>query len=595
MSALVVWSVQAQEADTPLKDRVVLRRPVAMVLADDWLWVASRQTGTVSLIDVETGLVWTEVAVSTRLDDLISLPERQVLVAVDSESHRLITLQIAFNDDRPTDLEVLSVQSVAKYPVSLAASPNDKLVSCASKWSRRLTVLRTDDLVAGHGHARVIDLPFPPLKQCFLSDRFVLVADAHGGELAIVDVEVGRIRSRQQLLGHNIRGLCLTARRNGAKRDDGDVKVVLSHQLLNVASSTTRSTISWGGVISNTLHTIPVERLLASTSVETVEPVHGSLFPLGQEGQGAGDPGDVVCGRDGQVWVAVHGAGQVLMRPSSERQLVRGRSGRGPRKILADERRRQILVLNQFDDSISVLDADSLTPLRTITLGNRRASRSAAEAGEELFHDARLSLDDWYSCHSCHSDGHTTGLLSDNSSDGSFGTPKRILTLLGTGNSGPWAWNGGFDHLEDQIRNSIEQTMAGPGKRSPAIGNKEIESLRAYLSTLRPAPGISVARAEVDLPSVNRGAHLFTAYGCNKCHQPPFYTSRFSFDAGLEDEAGQKLFNPPSLLGVSQRGPYFHDSRASNLVDVLTDYNHGQAAALSSSEVADLVDFLKSL
>lgn len=198
----VVFCIDPVRAEsTPLKNLVVLRRPVAMVRAHDHLWVANRQTGTVSIIDPGTGRVRHEVAVSTRLDDLLPVPKTQTLVAVDSESDQLFTLQMTFSDDRPIDLKTLSVQSVARYPVSLAASPNGKLVSCASKWSRRLTVLQSSDLSAGHAPGDVADLPFPPLKQIFLSNRFVLVADAHGGELAVVDAQSGEIRSRQKLPG----------------------------------------------------------------------------------------------------------------------------------------------------------------------------------------------------------------------------------------------------------------------------------------------------------------------------------------------------------------------------------------------------------
>ena len=39
------------------------------------------------------------------------------------------------------------------------------------------------------------------------------------------------------------------------------------------------------------------------------------------------------------------------------------------------------------------------------------------------------------SCHSCHTDGHTSGRLADTLGDDTFGTPKRVLSLLGLGAS----------------------------------------------------------------------------------------------------------------------------------------------------------------
>ena len=65
---------------------------------------------------------------------------------------------------------------------------------------------------------------------------------------------------------------------------------------------------------------------------------------------------------------------------------------------------------------------------------------------------------------------------------------------------------------------------------------------------------------------------------------------------GLVDENGQKLFNPPSLRGVSQRGPeFFHDCRADGLRGVLVDKKHRLDEKLSEEQVADLLAFLNTL
>ena len=54
------------------------------------------------------------------------------------------------------------------------------------------------------------------------------------------------------------------------------------------------------------------------------------------------------------------------------------------------------------------------------------------------------------------------GRLNDNLTDGSFGTPKRVLSLLGVKDTGPWAWNGHMKDLETQVRTSLKSTMQGP-------------------------------------------------------------------------------------------------------------------------------------
>lgn len=571
------------------------RHPIAMVQSGGRLFVANRVTGTISIVDLDSGIVRHEVSITEHVDDLIVLPGGKQLLAIDSSTHKLFVMEISADADARTSLRCVNSHQVPKYPISLASTPDGSMVSCASKWSRRLTLIEADTLRSSKTVQKMVDLPFVPLLQCFLDDQILLVADAHGGELAVVNSTTGELKSRQQLIGHNIRGLSMTTTSARNKADYVEPRLLLAHQILNVASSTTRSTISWGGVISNTLHELSVDDLLKSTSRETAERIHGSLFPLGREGQGAGDPADVVVSRDGQIYVALRGVDEVAMRKPRSQQLARVNVGRGPTKLVLDEDRNRLFALCSFDDSIAEVDAETMVLLRTIRLPGHEAVKRQTEAGEELFYDARLSLDGWFSCHSCHSDGHSIGQLNDNFGDESFGTPKRILTLLGSGETAPWAWSGSVANFGEQVQKSINSTMAGPGRHAQPIGEADIDSLVAFVSSLPSAPGILAARRQSDLPSVARGKMVFMSHGCAECHRPPTYTSPATFDVGLADEAGNRLFNPPSLSGVSQRSPYFHDNRATRLVDVMVEHDHDGAESLSKGEIDDLIKFLKSL
>jgi cytochrome c peroxidase len=78
-------------------------------------------------------------------------------------------------------------------------------------------------------------------------------------------------------------------------------------------------------------------------------------------------------------------------------------------------------------------------------------------------------------------------------------------------------------------------------------------------------------------------------------HLPPAYTSGGIFNVGLRDEAGNWFFNPPSLRGVGQGGPYFHDNRAATLEEVFTRERHQLKVELSKRELADLLAFLRGL
>src|SRR5262249_33737013 len=161
-----------------------------------------------------------------------------------------------------------------------------------------------------------------------------------------------------------------------------------------------------------------------------------------------------------------------------------------------------------------------------------------------LFHDAKLSFESWYSCQSCHPDGHTNGRLNDNFSDGTFGTPKRVLSLLGVKDTGPWAWNGKIADLHVQVRTSLRSTM-----QWPAPAEKDVRDITAFLGTLPPPPSVTQARWTIDAEAVRRGRKVFAGQKCATCHAPPTFTSLRSYDVGLRDEAGETKFNPPSLRG----------------------------------------------
>jgi cytochrome c peroxidase len=196
------------------------------------------------------------------------------------------------------------------------------------------------------------------------------------------------------------------------------------------------------------------------------------------------------------------------------------------------------------------------------------------------------------SCHSCHSDGHTNYQLADTLGDGTQGTPKRVLTLRGTRLTDPWAWNGQVRSLNDQVRKSLETTMHAKG-----ITPQQVDDLTAFLHTLAPPPPLQPATDEPqDQTQLARGSALFNQLGCAKCHVPPLtYTSSDAYDVGLEDEKGQRKFNPPSLRGVSQGYSFFHDGRAKQLEDVFTIHGHQLDRPLEKAELADLLRYLRSL
>ena len=403
----------------------------------------------------------------------------------------------------------------------------------------------------------------------------LVVADAFAGRLAVVDPKQGTLESVRTLPAHNIRGL--------AESPDGQTLVV-AHQVLHRLARTSFEDVHWGSLLNNALRVVRLDQLLAPDPGADL--LKGSRqLDLGDPGNGAGDPSAAAFARDGHLVVALAGVDAIRIGTDPARLPVRTGVGRRPTALAISADSRAVYVANTLDDTISVVDLSTGLFRASIALGPTREP-SAAERGESLFFDARLSHDGWMSCHSCHTDGHSSGQSSDTLGDGGFGAPKRVPSLLGVGATGPWGWLGGFERLEDQVRQSIASTMQGP-KPSEAV----VSDLVAYLRTLEPAPAPQTGAAA----AVERGRAVFRAQKCAECHAPPEYTSADPYDVGLVDEVGHRRFNPPSLRGVGRREPLLHDGRAATLDEVFRRYRHPRDTGLSDAEVADLVAFLKTL
>ncbi|MBC8290690.1 MAG: hypothetical protein H8E37_10285, partial [Planctomycetes bacterium] len=213
VAVAAVFAAAAAVSAEPLHKTAAIRRPVSLVRIGDVVLTANRETGSVSILNTDSLSIVGECPISKSLDDLIAVPHSNSLLAVDSSSHELIQIGIQKGRITAESVKVIHRVPVARYPVSVVAMPSGNLASVASRWSRRLTVVLFDGEESAPRVARTIDLPFAPGKQLALDDRHVLVADAFAGQLAVVDVRSGTIRSRRALNGHNIRGLGLGANR----------------------------------------------------------------------------------------------------------------------------------------------------------------------------------------------------------------------------------------------------------------------------------------------------------------------------------------------------------------------------------------------
>ena len=286
--------------------------------------------------------------------------------------------------------------------------------------------------------------------------------------------------------------------------------------------------------------------------------------------------------------------GEIAISNSQGKEFARAAVQRRPTALALSPSQDRVYVANTFSDSISIVTLsppghDNENEMVHVSLGPQ-PELSMTEKGEVAFYDASHSSDGWFSCHSCHVDGHSNGLLNDNFGDGSTGAAKRVLSLLGVANTAPWAWNGKVEQLEQQVEKSILTTMRGP---QPS--DEDVKAITAFLKTLKPPPSLAKARGTHDASLVERGRSVFEARSCADCHEPRAYTSTTTHDVGIHDSRGNQAFNPPSLLGVSQRERLFHDNRAHGLQDVFVKFKHGLEEPLPEGELNALLTFLNQL
>lgn len=587
--ALMTPTLEATLKGEELKP--ALRRPTALVLSSDdsLLYVANRRSGTLSIVDTAKNRVLAETPVGKLLSEMTLAPDHRTLLVTDEAAHELLLVDISSTTVSTPTFRVRQRIGVSPYPVAVAVTRDGKFAYVTSLWSRRLSIV---DLTSGDSPAQAdaparvvqtLDLPIAPRRLTLAQDdKRLIIADAFGGRLAVLDTSDRKVKPAllgvREFPGHNIRGLSVS--------QDGQ-SLVVAHQMLNEIAHTIRNDVHWGLLMSNDLRWLKLDRVLAGGGDLFSG---GHMHPLGHAGSATADPSALAFAPNGMVLVTLGGVSEIAIGKEADFSLDRTPVGKRPTAVLATRDSRFAYVANTFADSISRVDIENRESVSELSLGPQ-AELALVDQGELLFYDGGLSHDGWMSCQSCHTDGHTNGQLNDNFSDKSFGAPKRVLTLLGRKDTAPFAWNASSATLPEQIRKSLINTMQA--NKEPT--DRVVTALAAYVESLDSPPSVDVLRGIQDKPAVERGQALFQNLECVRCHAPPTYTTPKTYDVGIHDKEGNTHFNPPSLRGVGQRAPYFHDNSAANLEEVFRKQNHQLVRDLTDAELADLTAFLRSL
>ncbi|HEY7237590.1 MAG TPA: c-type cytochrome [Burkholderiales bacterium] len=188
-----------------------------------------------------------------------------------------------------------------------------------------------------------------------------------------------------------------------------------------------------------------------------------------------------------------------------------------------------------------------------------------------------------------------------------------IHSITSTGDGSDIAyWNryvavtqmGGQGTFSD-VRNTVFNTDNIPAGGQDLVTSK-LPGLQAYQLTLAaPMP----PAGSFDPAAAARGQTLFAGIAkCATCHSGPEFTDANTTLHDPSDGAPEatgvpsyasrsitKKYRTSPLKGVWQHAPYFHNGSAATLDDVVSRYNTRMSLGLTPSQMADLVQYLKSL
>ncbi|HEU5118331.1 MAG TPA: cytochrome c peroxidase, partial [Isosphaeraceae bacterium] len=457
------------------------RSPVALALSPDArsILTANQTSGTVSLIDLDRSAVRWEIATGEKPSGVAFSPDGKRAVVTHWYGYDLVLLDVSAPQP-----DIRGRVEVGPEPRGVVLSPDGSSAYIAVGASNEVVRVDLDSLtVTGR-----LSVDREPRGIALSPDGSLLaVSNARAGTISIIDRRAWRVLRSLPTDGVNLRQV--------AFGPEGRFAYVAN--MHNRGFSTTRNNIDIGWVLGQRLTRVPVD---GSDDFSTI-----SLDP---QGQAAADAHGVAISSDG-VFLAVSlgGTHEVMIlrtdgrrlpwrtngsRDLIEPQLLRddGRFRRVPLKgrpteiTFAPETHR-LYVANYLENAVQVVDAENGSLLRSIDLGGPE-SPSLARQGEILFHDARMSFNQWYSCNTCHSDGHTNGQDFDTLNDGwqdrstaHERSRKKVPTLRRVTKTGPWTWHGWQTSLEDATIESITKSMQGNRPSS-----EQVEALVAYLGTL---------------------------------------------------------------------------------------------------------------
>jgi YVTN family beta-propeller protein len=278
-----------------------------------------------------------------------------------------------------------------------------------------------------------------------------------------------------------------------------------------------------------------------------------------------------------------------------------------PRGIAVSADGKRAFTANALDDSVSVIDLETLEESRRIDLGGPKEI-TRRRLGESIFHDTNITFQNQFSCHTCHPDGHVNGLTFDIEPDGIGAGPVDNRTLRGILDMAPFKWEGTNPSLQRQCGPRLAVFFTRLRPYTPA----ELAALDEYICTIPRPPnryrplGAELTDAQrrgkamFERTRTNDGRVIPSLGRCVTCHFPPLYTDGLVHNVGTRmwlDETGD--FDVPHLSNIYNSAPYLHNGIAETLEEIWTRYNpndeHGVTNDMTKDQLNDLIEYLKTL
>jgi DNA-binding beta-propeller fold protein YncE len=546
---------------------------------------ANHTSDSVSLVDLDARKVLVEKPCGHK-PAAVACSADGKRVAVSNLWSASVTLFTFAGDDLKPGGEI----TVGTYPRGLAFAPDGQslFVAVAGQDEVLQLDLATKKVVQRWPAARE-----PRALALSTDGRWLAAASSLSAQVRVWDLQTGKLHWERLLPeAFNLRGLAFAP--------DGK-HLVIAHTVRR-DFPVSKENIEEGWITDSRLTMLALQA--------DAKPARWQLA-LDTKGEAVGDVAGIAIDAAGEhLLVAASGTQEVLVLPARELPWTPGDPGdfidrRLTARRVSTERGRPLAVAflgktgvaavaNYLRDSVQLLDATKGRFIGEVHLGGPK-ELSPARQGEHLFYDARRSHHHWFSCHTCHVDGHTCLLNFDTLNDATYGTPKLTPTLRNVTKTGPWTWHGWQKDLEAGVAKSYADTLFG---KPPT--KDEVKTVVAFLATLEHPPNPHLLPGGKRSEAAERGKVVFYEKArCVKCHKEPHYTSTTNYDVKIEpDGSPYKLWNPPSLNGVWERGPYMHDGRAKTLEQLLTQHHTSELLGgpeLTAEERRDLIEFLKSL